>query len=278
MKQIDIQTSRDYSITAQVYETDQDTVLIIASATGVKQGFYKKFASFISSHGTTVITFDYSGIGLSKKQPLQRIKTKASDWGQMDLDAVIRFAKNKYPTAKITLLGHSIGGQLIGLTKSSLEVQKIVLVSAQSGYWKFWKGGDKLKLWFNWHVLFPILIQAFGYLPSKRMSGMEDLPQGVARQWSRWSRSPNYLFDDIPAFEVYFHQIFVNLTAISIDRDFYAPKEAVDWLTSKYENAAVKKIHLMAENYGASKIGHFGIFRDKFENSLWTLLLNEVER
>lgn len=278
MKQTDIQVGSDHSITAQVYEADHDAVLIIASATGVKQGFYKKFASFISSHGITVVTFDYSGIGLSKKQPLRRMKTNASDWGQMDLDAVIRFAKVKYPTSKITLLGHSIGGQLIGLAKSSLEVQKIVLVSAQSGYWKFWKGGDKLKMWFNWHVLFPILIQTFGYLPSKRMSGMEDLPQGVARQWSRWSRKPNYLFDDMLADEVYFHQISVNLTAISIERDFYAPKEAVDWLTGKYENAAVKKLHLMADKYGTSKIGHFGIFRDKFENSLWTLLLIEMER
>ena len=156
MTQIEIKTTNLNQITAQIYEAEKNTVLIISSATGVKQSFYKKFADFVSANGITVITFDYSGIGLSLKKPIKQIKSSASDWGKNDLEAVIKFTKENYPNAKITLLGHSIGGQIIGLAKSSSEVQKIILLAAQSGYWKLWKGFDRVKMWTNLHILIPL--------------------------------------------------------------------------------------------------------------------------
>lgn len=278
MKQIEIKTISLNQITAQIYEAGKNTVLIISSATGVKQGFYKKFADFVSANGITVITFDYSGIGLSLKQPIKQIKSNASDWGKNDLEAVIKYTKENYPNAKITLLGHSIGGQIIGLTKSSSEVQKIILVAAQSGYWKMWKGLNRVKMWANWHILFPTLINVFGYMPSKRISGMENLPKNVAKQWSGWGRNPNYLFEGVSEQDLFFKNISVKAIAISIENDFYAPKDAVDFITEKYENADIKKLHLRPREYNAKDIGHFGIFREKFENTLWKLLMNEIEK
>lgn len=278
MKQIEILTTNLNQITAQIYDAEKNTVLIISPATGVKQGFYKKFADFISANGITVITFDYSGIGLSLKKPIKQIKCSASDWGKNDLEAVIKFTKENYPNAKITLLGHSIGGQIIGLAKSSSELQKIILVSAQSGYWKMWKGFDRVKMWANWHILFPILINLFGYMPSKRISGMENLPKNVAKQWSSWGRKPNYLFDEVSEQDLFYKNISVKAIAISIENDFYAPKDAVDFFTEKYENAEIKKLHLRPTEYNTKAIGHFGVFREKFENTLWKLLMNEIEK
>ena len=278
MKQIEIKMTNRNQITAQTYEAEKNTVLIISSATGVKQGFYKKFADFVSANGITVVTFDYSGIGLSLKKPIKQIKSCASDWGKYDLDSVIKFTKENYPNAKITLLGHSIGGQIIGLSKSSSEVQKIILVSAQSGYWKMWKGFDRLKMWANWNILFPIFINLFGYMPSKRFSGMENLPKNVAKQWSVWGRKPNYLFDEVSEQDLFFKNITVNVTAISIEDDFYAPKDAVDFLTGKYENAEITKLHLRPTEYDTSAIGHFGIFRERFEKTIWKLLVSEIEK
>ncbi|HAA15891.1 MAG TPA: hypothetical protein DCE41_30945 [Cytophagales bacterium] len=63
MKEIDI-TSPSEILSATLYEADKaDAVLVLASATGVKQGFYRKFAQFLTEKGITVITFDYCGIG-----------------------------------------------------------------------------------------------------------------------------------------------------------------------------------------------------------------------
>jgi predicted alpha/beta hydrolase len=76
MFQLEIKTNYGNSVTASIYEADKNTILIIASATGVKQSFYKKFADFVSTNGITVITFDYSGIGLSLKKPIQQVLNK----------------------------------------------------------------------------------------------------------------------------------------------------------------------------------------------------------
>ncbi|MDI9257887.1 alpha/beta hydrolase family protein [Flavobacterium sedimenticola] len=278
MKQIEIKTLSNNLITAQIYGTKKDSVLIISSATGVKQNFYRRFADFVSGLGITVITFDYSGIGFSLKVPIQQIKSSASDWGKNDLEAVIRYTKKKYPDAKITLLGHSIGGQIIGLAKSSAEVQKVILIAAQSGYWKLWKGFDRVLMWTNWHVLFPALINLFGYMPSKRISGMENLPKFVAKQWSSWGRKPNYLFDEVSEQDLFFNDITTKVVAISIENDFYAPKAAVDFFTERYKNAVITKLHLSPKDFNTKDIGHFGIFRGKFESSLWKLLYNEIDK
>ena len=278
MVEIEIYTRLGYKLAATLYNsTSSNHLLIIASATGVKQQFYRKFAEYISANGITVITFDYAGIGESLKQPIQTVKATAADWGRNDLEAVLQYAQENYPDAKLSVLGHSIGGQLIGLAKSSTSIHKMILVAAQSGYWKWWKGTNRIKMWLNWHLFFPALTTLFGYMPTKKISGMENLPKNVARQWSGWCRKANYLFDDIPAEQMHFDRISARLLSISIENDFYAPSDSVNWLIEKYSNAVVRKVHLEPKDFQVSSIGHFGIFREQFAASIWKNLLNELQ-
>jgi predicted alpha/beta hydrolase len=268
-----IQTIKGHSVSANVYEAENHSVLIIASATGVKQEFYKKFAAYISSHGTTVITFDYYGIGASLRESIKNISVTAAEWGSNDLEAVIQWAHNYYPGANMIVLGHSIGGQLIGLAPSATRLKRIILVAAQTGYWNYWPGIRKYLMWANWNLLFPVLTRVAGYMPSKKFTSMEHLPKGVALQWSKWCRSVNYLFDDIPSEQLYFHKITAPVVAISIDNDPLAPKKAVDWLAEKYNSKLFKSLHLRSGEYGVKEIGHFGIFKEKFKSAIWELLL-----
>ncbi|MEM6864987.1 MAG: alpha/beta hydrolase, partial [Bacteroidota bacterium] len=84
--------SKSNTLWATLFEADSsNSVLIIASATGVKQEYYKKFAQFVANNGVTVITFDYSGIGRSLEKPIKELKTNAADWGQNDLEHVLQF-------------------------------------------------------------------------------------------------------------------------------------------------------------------------------------------
>lgn len=271
----EIQTGKGHSISVNLYEAETRSVLIIASATGVKQEFYKKFAEYISSHGTSVITFDYYGIGASLNEPIKNISVTAAEWGSNDLEAVIQWANNHYPGANMILLGHSIGGQLIGLAPSATRLKRIVLVAAQTGYWNYWPGIRKFQMWANWNLLFPLLTRVVGYMPSKKFSGMEHLPKGVALQWSKWCSSVNYMFEDVPSAQLYFHKITAPVVAISIENDPYAPKKAVNWLTEKYNSQVFKSLHLRPNEYGVNEIGHFSIFKEKFRPTIWELLKNE---
>jgi len=66
---IDIHSDSGYEITLTHYaaKSDFETVVLIISATGVKQSFYSRFANYLCSQNVAVFTFDYGGIGDSKK-------------------------------------------------------------------------------------------------------------------------------------------------------------------------------------------------------------------
>lgn len=272
MKERMILTAKGHTIIAHEYAGNSNLLVIIVSATGVKQTFYRKFATFLSSQGVTVLSFDYHGIGASLQGPIRSISTTAAEWGSNDLEAVIQWASKHYPNALISAIGHSIGGQLIGLAPSSTIFKRIVLVAAQSGYWKFWPATQQWRMWANWYLLFPTLVGLFGYMPSKQFSGMENLPKQVALQWSRWCRNKDYLFAEIPISEQYYHHIEAPVLSFSMDQDPFAPQSAVNWLTAQYSGSVIQEQHLQASAFGAHAIGHFGIFKEKFRPTLWSLL------
>jgi predicted alpha/beta hydrolase len=254
-----------------------DKILIIVPATGVLQSFYFKLATFLQQNGITVITFDYAGIGKSLNGSIKHQTGTLKDWGSSDLEAVIHHTLANYPGQKLILLGHSIGGQLIGLAASSVMAEKIILISSQSGYWKFWKGIHRIRMWLIWYLLVPVFTRLYGYLPAKKISRMQHLPARVALDWAKWCRSPNYLFDNIDAENLHFGKIKCKLTSISISDDLLAPAQSVDWLTEKYVHARLKKLHFLPEETGVSAIGHFSLFTEKFRDSSWKILLQEVK-
>ncbi|MBP7555504.1 MAG: alpha/beta fold hydrolase [Chitinophagaceae bacterium] len=277
MQLVQINTDRHRAIGCNLYmATGSDKVLIIVSATGVLQSFYRKIAEFFQGKGISTITFDYAGIGESLRGGIKDEKSHLLNWGNRDLEAVIQYAIETFPGHKLILLGHSIGGQLIGLAPSSLRADKIILVAAQSGYWKFWKGITRIRMWLNWYLLFPVLTKGFGYFPSKKFGKMENLPKNITEEWAKWCRSSNYLFARVSSDDLYFDRIKCELTAISIEDDFFAPKKSVEWMTERFSGAPVKRLHFFPVSFKAVKIGHFSLFTEKFKDSIWTILLDEA--
>ncbi len=277
MQPFQIKINQSRAIDCSLYVAgNADKIIIIAPATGVLQSFYKNIAGFFRENNITTITFDYSGIGRSLHGTIKNESSCLGTWGNRDLEAVIRHATENFPGHKIILLGHSIGGQLIGLAPSSGRAAKIILIGAQSGYWKYWKGLSRIRMWAYWFLLVPVLTKLFGYFPSKKFSRMENIPKNAAQQWAKWCRSREYLFADIPRTNLYFDKTACELTAIRMSDDFFAPKEAVEWLTAKYSNARIKDIYLSPASFNVLTIGHFSLFTEKFRDSIWDLLLKEI--
>lgn len=277
MDYIHIKCDSLHSVACTTYiAADADKVLIIVPATGVLQSFYQPMAAFFMRNAISVITFDYSGIGKSLNGNIKSETCRIADWGCSNLEAVIQYTRVNYPDQKIILLGHSIGGQLIGLAPSSVLAEKIILIAAQSGYWKYWKGINRAKMWLNWHLLVPVFTNIYGYLPAKKISKMENLPGRVAKDWADWCRSRNYLFSHITADNLYFSLIKCKLTSISIADDLFAPEKSVEWLTAKYTKAERKRLHFIPEKFGMSSIGHFSLFTEKFRDTIWHMLIQET--
>ncbi len=274
-----IQTAHNYPVQLTTFDPGSTPkgIVIIAPATGVKQTLYFKFSDYLKDHGYAVFTFDYGGIGASRKGPLSKFNTSASAWGKNDLDGVIAYARKQYPETKMFVVGHSIGGQLIGISPAGTKADSIVLVAAQTGYWKLWNGLQKYKMFMVWYFLIPVFTRMFGYFPGKKLGSSEDLPKDMALEWRKWCVSPNYLFDHLADAADAYKTIHCPIYSYSVEDDSYAPKITVDWLTNKYENAEITRRHLTLQELGVKKVGHFGFFRSKNKETIWKLFLNHFE-
>ena len=70
-ERVTIEAADGYPLSVRLYEPagEPRAAVLLASPTGVKQGFYRDFAQFLCAAGFRVISFDYRGIGDSRRGP-----------------------------------------------------------------------------------------------------------------------------------------------------------------------------------------------------------------
>jgi predicted alpha/beta hydrolase len=281
MKTFELETPNQSKIVATEFQPQNPNgkVLLINSALGMKQKFYQDFAEFFCQAGYFVYTYDYEGIGASKQGSLKHTKIKLRDWAKIDFKTITDFLKIEHPDKKLLLIGHSYGGNSLGLTSASLEYSIFVTVAAQHGYYRlFWKKSQN-QLFTLWYILIPILSRIYGYFPSRKIGMGEDLPKNVALEWAKICRNKNWIYDFLTPEENYYGQLTQDILSISIDDDSYAPKAVVDKLHEEgFTNAKIKRVHIFPKEAGVEKIGHFDFFKKKFENTLWRHPLEWFEK
>ena len=272
MQNIQIQSGDGFQLAATVFMPDRPSgqVILLNSATGVKRRYYVDFAKYLASEGFVVYTYDYRGIGGSRPVSLRKFEAHMHQWGELDFEAMLVYIKNAHPQWPIAVLGHSAGGQILGMAPSIGDVAAVVTVAAQSGYWRHW-GDKKWRFWFLWSVLIPTASKLLGYFPARKLGQGEDLPKGVAMEWAKWCRHPEYLFGYLQKHLPRYHQLNFPLLAFSSHDDDYAPKAAVEALLKHYPKARIIHRHIYPGESYIQQIGHFGFFRKRFATTLWPM-------
>lgn len=242
------------------------TVVTINSATAVPQGFYRKFAAFLAVQGYTVVTYDFRGTGASRPPHLRGFAASAGDWVLLDMCGVVEHIRSTFSPQRLFHVGHSYGGQTVGLLPNGDRIDAVVTLSAQSGYWRLQGGFQKAVVGFHVHFTLPLLSHLLGYMPWSRFASAEDLPKGVALQWSRWCRLPGYLLDDETLPVARIGRFQAPILAFSFDDDGWGTRAAVDAMMGVYPH--VTRRHVVPVDVGLSSIGHFGFFRPQAE-TLW---------
>jgi predicted alpha/beta hydrolase len=238
-------------------------VVLIAPATGVARRFYRAFARHLAGRGFGVLTWDWRGIGDSRPRSLRGFEATMREWGVHDLASAIAAAVDRVPEGRRVVVGHSFGGQAVGLAPNRDQVHAMVLVGAQVGWWGHWPSPDRYALAALWHVVVPTFTHTLGYLPGWLFGSGEDLPRGVALEWARWCRSPSFLGDFSGHAEVR-----APLLAYAVDDDFFAPRAAVEALVARYGSDRRTIRQVAPASLGLRRLGHFGFFRQDAE-PLW---------
>ncbi|MEM7432129.1 MAG: alpha/beta fold hydrolase [Pseudomonadota bacterium] len=266
-KDIRIPARDGYALAATLYATEtSNVVVVISSATAVPRQFYRHYANALQTAGFAVITYDYRGVGESKPETLKGFEARAQDWALLDTAGVIDWLQVNLRPKNVFIVGHSYGGQTAGLLDVADQIDGMVTVSAQSGYWGVQPGFEKWRTGFHVHISMPLLNKIFGYMPWSLIAGGEDLPYGAAKQWTAWCRDPEYLLGDATLPLERFDDFVAPVRAYSIDDDVWGSARGVDAMMKAYPN--VERHHLIPADLGLGFIGHFGYFRPAAE-TLW---------
>ena len=252
--------------------------VLINSATAVPRKIYKGFAGYLARRGCAVLTYDYRGIGDSRlraligyNQPRSLVGFKASmsDWAALDATAAVAWMRERYHHLPLNYVGHSFGGQALGLLANNNEVSRALLIAAQAGYWKLMASPERYRVFALLNFVGTPLTRILGYAPG--WSGLgEDLPKGVFQQWTRWVMSERYLFSD-PDLKALsnFAKYRGALRSLCLSDDPWATRPAVELLCSGFTSASPEILTITPADADTTAIGHLGFFRPEHRDTLW---------
>lgn len=238
----------------------QRKTALIGSATGVKRQRYRPFARFLASQGWSVVTFDYRGIGDSRDGDLKSLPHTMSEWGSKDIAGVIAWIERNWTPSSLVMVGHSIGGQVLPFAPNCDRVSALLTVGCQKGYWKLWRGLDRLQCLAFWGLM-PVAVRLFGYLPMGFVD-CEDLPPGVALEWRRWGVHHDFVDADGISLNDFHASFTAPILAYSFSDDAFAPRAAVEKMLEFYRCAPRQHRHIHPNQLGLKAVGHSGFFTD----------------
>lgn len=269
-----------YQLAAQFYpalNSDKSYPILICPATGITKNFYHAFAQWLNQQGYPVLSFDFRGIGESLHGALKDSTASINDWGIYDIPAAIETLLNRTQAEKVIIVGHSAGGQLLGIASNYHKVAKVLAIAGSTGHVKGLKGKTKVLAPVMFNVIFPVSSFVKGYGATQFIGMGENLPKNVAKQWAEFCSKPGYVMNAIgkTIFEDYHQQIQCPITSFWATDDEIATHSNVKDLLRLYPNAQTKLIELNPQQLGYKRIGHMLMFK-KSHQKIWPILESEL--
>jgi predicted alpha/beta hydrolase len=174
-------------------------------------------------------------------------------------------------------LGHSLGGQIVGMVPSRHRLHSVTTIACGSGYWRQNALGLRWRAPLLWHVIAPLAMTVSGYFPGRRLGMIGDLPLQAMRRWRSWCLQPDYFMAD-PAMNAddalrrQYAALRMPLLSLSFADDEYMSARNIDALHGYYARATRTMRRITSQDVGGQRVGHFGFFRETFRESLWPQL------
>lgn len=272
---VDIDTEDGQQLRATVYApAGARAFLLINSAMGVRRSFYRHLAKHLMAQGIGALTYDYRGVGESVAA--DRDGVRLEHWGRQDFPAAVRWLRASHAPERVVVLGHSVGGQLVGISPVVREIEGLVGVVSQAGHWRHWSGLERAKIFAFWHAVVPMMTVGSTFRASYLGLG-QDLPAGVARQWGEWGRDRDYIRSATVGPQPQFYaDVRCPLRTYLIEQDDLAPERAVRAWHDWFPNAEREFVNLGSHTPDGRKIGHFGFFDPAISAGEWPGLADFV--
>ncbi|MGN7864952.1 alpha/beta hydrolase family protein [Chryseobacterium sp. 22458] len=258
-------------------EKSNEKLLLINSATGVRQQVYFSFASYFSEQGFTVITYDYCGIGLSKPKEMRGFHSSMRIWGSRDYKTLTQYIKTNFPEYQKYCLGHSVGALILGMNEDSTMFDEFVFVGTQNAFVGNLRLKTKIEAYLGFGIVQPLTTSLLGYFPAHWFGLGESLPKNCAYDWRTLilnRKSTNRLLEKI---EDYSKNLTQNVFVIRAEDDVWLTEKGVlSLLNNTYPNLKPKYRLVKTSESDKKEIGHINFFRS-YNSKLWDIILNELK-
>ncbi|WP_374461739.1 alpha/beta fold hydrolase [Chryseobacterium taeanense] len=278
MEKLVLTTEDSVSIVTHLFlpEKSNQRLLLINSATGVKQQIYFSFAKYFSEKGFTVITYDYRGIGLSKPRKMKNFEASMRIWGSKDYKALTEYIRLNFKDFQKYCLGHSVGALILGMNKNSDMFDEFVFVGTQNAFVGNLKFRTKIEAYLGFGIMQPLTTTLLGYFPAQWFGLGESLPKNCAYDWRTLilnRKSTNSLLDKI---EDYSKNLTQKVFVIRAEDDVWLTEKGVKSLLNEtYPNLRPVYRLIKISESEKGEIGHVNFFRS-YNKKLWNIILNEL--
>ncbi|UQB68650.1 serine aminopeptidase domain-containing protein [Epilithonimonas zeae] len=278
MQSINILTEDNYSLSTHLFEPENSNgkLLLINSATGVKQQIYFSFAQFFSEQGFTVMTYDYRGIGQSKPDKMKGFEASMRIWGTKDYKAVTSYIKTSFPDCQKFCLGHSVGALLLGMNEDSALFDEFIFVGTQNAFVGNLKFKTKIEAYLGFGIAQPLSTRLLGYFPANWFGLGESLPLGTAFDWRTLilnKKSTNKLLEKVDDFS---RNLTQKVFVIRAEDDVWLTEKGVkSLLENTYPNLKPTYRIIKTSESEKGEIGHINFFRS-YNKKLWNIILKEL--
>jgi predicted alpha/beta hydrolase len=278
MEKLVLTTTDHISLTAHLFmpEKSNDKLLLINSATGVKQHVYFSFAKYFCEKGFMVITYDYRGIGLSKPEHMKGFNASMRIWGAEDYKTVTTYIRTRFAKYEKFCLGHSVGALILGMNKDSEIFKELFFVGTQNAFVGNLKFKTKIEAYLGFGIAQPLSTQLLGYFPAHWFGLGESLPKNCAYDWRTLilnKKSTNSLLEKI---DDYSKELTQKVLVIWAEDDVWLTDKGVkSLLNDTYPNLKPTYRLVKTSESDKGEIGHVNFFRS-YNKKLWNIILNEL--
>ena len=260
-----VDTDDGTAVAAAVYRPSSSAsgvVVLVVPAMGVRARSYHRVAEALAAEGATAVTMDLRGHGDSEVRPSRQVDFGYHELVTLDIAAIVRACRERFPGSSLVLLGHSLGGQLGALYAGAFptHLDGLALVSACSVDHRGWDFPLDLGVLAGTQAA-RLVAELLGVFPGKklRFAGVE--ARGVIRDWSVNGRSGQYRVARTELdYEAAMARATVPVLGISFGGEALARRGACRNLWAKLGGAPVTEVHLDRDALGEAR-GHFGWLR-----------------
>lgn len=277
---VELRANDDFPLAARLFPAEAPIgAVLIVPAMGVPQRFYAPMAEWLAARGFTTLTFDFRGIGASRRGSLAELDADIVAWAERDAAAALERLSSSAPGLPVTWIGHSLGGQIVPFVPNHAIADKIVTVATGSGYWRENAWPTRRKVWLFWFGAVPLATPIFGYFPGRKLGMVGDLPKGVIQQWRRWCLDRDYAAGaEGPRVRAMYAEVKTPITSLSFTDDEMMSAMNIAKIHSLYERAPKRMRRFEPSELGVRRVGHFGFFRPEMKGLWESQLVGELAR